>query len=180
MLEREGDAVHRDREHGVSAVQGYRRERRNQDIFESVNGRYMAANRRSMRLAAVYGPGIRVIGSITTAAVLLYGSLRVLDGDTKVGVLAAFLLYLRRFFEPMQDLSQFFNVFQSAAAGLEKLSGVLEEQPVVPEPVSPVSLGRATGRVEFRTVEFGYRPTRPVLHTLELTIPAGQTVALVG
>jgi len=140
----------------------------------------MAANRRSMRLAAVYGPGIRVIGSITTAAVLLYGSLRVLDGDIKVGVLAAFLLYLRRFFEPMQDLSQFFNVFQSAAAGLEKLSGVLEEQPVVPEPVSPVSLGRATGRVEFRTVEFGYRPTRPVLHTLELTIPAGQTVALVG
>ena len=165
---------------GIRAVQAFRREPRNQDIFESVNGRYMAANRRSMRLAAVYGPGIRVIGSITTAAVLLYGSLRVLDGDIKVGVLAAFLLYLRRFFEPMQDLSQFFNVFQSAAAGLEKLSGVLEEQPVVPEPVSPVSLGRATGRVEFRTVEFGYRPTRPVLHTLELTIPAGQTVALVG
>src|SRR5207249_6192729 len=81
---------------GIRAVQAFRREPRNQDIFESVNGRYMAANRRSMRLAAVYGPGIRVIGSITTAAVLLYGSLRVLDGDTKVGVLAAFLLYLRR------------------------------------------------------------------------------------
>ena len=165
---------------GIRAVQAFRREERNQQIFEDVNGRYMAANKRSMRLGAVYGPGIRAIGTVTTAVVLLVGGLRVLDGGTTVGVLAAFLLYLRRFFEPMQDLSQFFNVFQSAAAGLEKLSGVLEEEAVVAEPDQPVELHDAPGQVEFRRVEFSYRAGTPVLHTVDLEIPAGQTVALVG
>ena len=165
---------------GIRAVQAFRRETRNQLIFEDVNGRYMSASKQSMRLGAVYGPGIRAIGSVTTFAVLLVGGLRVLDGHTTIGVLAAFLLYLRRFFEPMQDLSQFFNVFQSAAAGLEKLSGVLEEVPAVPEPDAPVELHDAPGRVELRSVEFSYRPGTPVLHRVDLVIPAGQTVALVG
>ena len=74
-----------------------------------------------------------------------------------VGVLAAFLLYLRMFFEPMQDISQFYNTFQSASAALEKLSGVLEEQPTVAEPGHPVPLPAARGDVRFDRVDFGYR-----------------------
>jgi ABC-type multidrug transport system fused ATPase/permease subunit len=166
---------------GMRAVQAFRREPRNQAIFEDVNGRYTAANAWSMRLAAVYGPGIRALGNITMAVTLLYGSYRVLGGSTTLGVLAAFLLYLRRFFEPMQDLAQFFNVFQAAAAGLEKLSGVLEERPLVAEPApsASVDLSAPAGEVRFDAVRFGYRKA-VVLPDFDLVIPAGQTVALVG
>ncbi|MEY2568918.1 MAG: ATP-binding cassette, subfamily bacterial [Actinomycetota bacterium] len=164
---------------GIRAVQAFRREGRNQSLFEDVNARYTDANRWSMRLAAVYGPAIRGVGGITVAVTLFYGATRVLDGATTVGVLAAFVLYLRRFFEPMQDLAQFFNVFQAAAAGLEKLSGVLDEQPTVAESAAPVALLSARGEVRFAHVRFGYRQA-VVLPDLELRVPAGQTVALVG
>jgi ABC-type multidrug transport system fused ATPase/permease subunit len=96
-----------------------------------------------------------------------------------IGVLAAFLLYLRQFFAPMEELSQFYNLFQAAAAALEKLSGVLAEPPSVPEPLEPTPLASARGEVRFEGVEFGYRD-RPVLHRLDLMIPAGQTLAVVG
>ena len=91
----------------------------------------------------------------------------------------AFLLYLRRFFEPMQEVAMFYNSYQSATAALEKLSGVLEERPAVAEPTDPVPLRRAARRDPFDGVRFGYTD-RTVLPHLDLTIPAGQTVALVG
>ena len=114
---------------GIRAVQSYRRERRNQEIFADVADRYADANISSFRLVSVFMPGIRLIGNVTIGIVLLYGGYRVIEGDMTVGVLAAFLLYLRMFFEPMQEISQFYNTFQSASAALEKLSGVLEEVP---------------------------------------------------
>src|SRR5690606_2007083 len=96
-------------------------------------------------------------------------------------VLVAFLLYLRRFFEPMQEISQFYNALQSATAALEKLSGVLQERPGVPEPASPASTPeKGRGAVPFGGVSFGYRPDQMVLPRIDLDIPAGQTVALVG
>ena len=170
---------------GIRAVQAYRGERRNQDIFGELNAEYAAASLRSSRLIAIYSPGIALVGNLAIGAVLLYGGLRVVDGDMKVGVLVTFLLYLQRFFDPLQDLSQFYNTFQSAAAALEKISGVLDEAPAVPEPDEPVTLPAAadparSGRaVRFDAVRFGYRDA-PVLPGLDLIIPAGQTVALVG
>jgi ABC-type multidrug transport system fused ATPase/permease subunit len=166
---------------GIRAVHAFRREPRNQAIFADVNGAYRKANERSFQLVAIYGPGIKLLGNLTIGVVLLYGGTRAMNGDLRVGVLAAFLLYLRRFFEPMQELSQFYNSFQSAAAALEKLAGVLEEQPAVPEPAAPVALpGEARGAVRFAGVRFGYRSGKDVLPRLDLDIPAGQTVALVG
>jgi ATP-binding cassette subfamily B protein len=165
---------------GIRAVHAFRRERRNQEIFEDVNGRYFAANLRSNRLSAVYGPGVAGLGRATVAVTLLAGSYRVLDGDMTIGVLAAFLVYVRRIFEPVQDLSQFYNLFQAAAAALEKLSGVLDEAPSVPEPERPVALLEPRGDIRFTGVGFGYRAGRPVLTGLDVHVPAGQTVALVG
>ena len=110
---------------------------------------------------------------------LVYGGYRVMGGQTEVGVLAAFLLYLRRFFEPMQELSMFYNSLQSATAALEKLSGVLDEKPAVAEPEHPVALAHIEGRVDLDNVRFGYRDAI-VLPGLDLHIPAGQTVAMVG
>ncbi|MBA2444904.1 MAG: ABC transporter ATP-binding protein, partial [Nocardioidaceae bacterium] len=89
-------------------------------------------------------------------------------------------LYLRQFFEPMQEISQFFNTFQSASAALEKLSGVLSEAPSVPEPGQPTPLVDARGAVSFEHVRFEYVEGHPVLPDLDLSIPAGQTLAMVG
>ncbi len=170
---------------GIRAVQAFRRERRNEEIFGDLNADYAAASLRSSRLIAVYAPSITLVANLVIGAVLLYGGFRVIGGDMKVGVLVTFLLYLQRFFDPLQDLSQFYNTFQSAAAALEKISGVLDEAPAVPEPENPARLpgpadpARSGRTVRFESVRFGYRET-PVLPGLDLTIPAGQTAALVG
>lgn len=164
---------------GIRAVQAFRREPRNQEIFEQLNDDYREANAGSMRLIAVFMPGIKLIGNITVAGVLLYGGWLALHGEVTVGVLAAFLLYLRQFYEPMQEISQFYNTLQSAGAALEKLSGVLEEEPSVPEPRTPSALV-TKGKVRFEGVRFAYVEDRPILPSLDLTVPAGQSVALVG
>ncbi|MCM0673859.1 ABC transporter ATP-binding protein/permease [Micromonospora phytophila] len=167
---------------GIRAVQAFRREPRNQRIFAAVSDDYRRTSLHAFRLIATYSPGIKVIGNVTVAVVLCYGGWRVLGGATEIGVLAAFLLYLRRFFEPMQELSQFYNSLQSATAALEKLAGVLDERPAVAEPARPVPLptGPGHGAVAFRGVRFGYRPDAPILTDLDLAVPAGQTVALIG
>jgi ABC-type multidrug transport system fused ATPase/permease subunit len=164
---------------GIRAVQAFRREPRNQEIFEDVNARYRDANIWSNRLASTFGPGINVLGRFTTATVLLFGGYLVVQGQLTLGVLTAFVLYLRQFFEPMQDLSQFYNVFQAAGAALEKIAGVVEEMPTVPEPAPPVVLDGVRGAVALEAVTFAYRE-RPVLHDISVAIPSGQVVALVG
>jgi ATP-binding cassette, subfamily B, bacterial len=165
---------------GIRAVQAFRREPRNQEIFDDVNEQYRAANLVAFRLVAWFMPGIRLIGNITIALVLIYGGYLAIQGQVTIGVLAAFLLYLRQFFEPMMEISQFYNTFQSASAALEKLSGVLEEEPSVPEPAAPVALPDPRGEVRFDHVDFSYVEGVPVLPGLDLNIPAGQTLALVG
>ncbi|MCW2674171.1 MAG: transporter [Frankiales bacterium] len=164
---------------GIRAVQAFRREPRNDEIFGQLNEDYRVANDRAFKLVALFAPGIKLIGNATIAAVLVFGAVRVIDGHTQVGVLAAFLLYLRRFFEPMQELSMFYNSLQSATAALEKLSGVLEEPSTVRPATDPVPLPSAGGELTFDRVRFGYRDA-VVLPDLDLVIPAGQTVALVG
>ena len=170
---------------GIRAVQAFRREDRNEEIFGDLNEANAVANLRSQRLLAIYFPGVTLVGNVAIGAVLLYGGFRVIDHQMQIGVLVTFLLYLQRFFDPLIDLSQFYSAFQSAGAALEKISGVLDEDPAVAEPEHPVQLPAsanpdAAGReVRFDSVTFGYRKST-VLPDLSLTIPAGQTVALVG
>ena len=169
---------------GIRAVQAFRREDRNADIFSGLGQDYAQASARASRLSAIYGPCISLVGNVITGVILGYGGLLVIEGNIKVGVLATFLLYLQRFFDPLQDVSQFYNTFQSAASGLEKISGVLDQDAAVPEPPAPQPLparaaATAGRRVRFESVTFGYRD-HLVLPGLDLDIPAGQTVALVG
>ncbi|ORB62721.1 ABC transporter ATP-binding protein [Mycolicibacterium tusciae] len=165
---------------GIKAVQAYRREPRNQEIFEDVADDYREINEKTFRLLAIFMPGVKLVGNLTTSVVLLYGGYRVLNGEMTIGTLAAFLLYLRMFFEPMQEISQFFNTFQSASSALEKLAGVLAERPSISDPQQPVELGTVRGDIAFNDVQFSYVEGRPVLPDLNLEVPAGQTVALVG
>jgi ATP-binding cassette, subfamily B, bacterial len=125
---------------GLRAVQAFRREHRNEEIFDELSGEYAKASAWSSRLNAVFASGISLVANVVIATVLVYGGVLVIDGSMKVGVLASFLLYLQRFFDPLQDVSQFYNSFQGAASALEKLSGILEEDPSVPEPAAPRAL----------------------------------------
>jgi ATP-binding cassette subfamily B protein len=167
---------------GIRAVQAFRREPRNDEIFVSLDERNRRAMTASFQLLTVYWPGIMLIGNVTTAVVLLYGGDRVINGQMGVGLLAAFVLYLRQFFEPMAQVSQFYDAFQGAAAGIEKLAGVLDETPsvAIPEVSRRLPDGLFRGEVEMDHVGFGYRTSREILHDFSLSIPAGQTVALLG
>jgi len=165
---------------GIRAVQAFRREAQVAGVYEAEAEEYRAANAEAIRVNGVFDTGLVLIGNVTVAAVLLVGGLRVLDGGLDVGVLVAAVLYARRFFSPLAQIGMFYNSFQSATAALEKLSGLLAQEPTVPDPVRPVRLEQPRGDVRFEGVEFGYGDGPSVLPRLDLHVPAGQTVALVG
>lgn len=165
---------------GIRAVKAFRTEPRNNREFSGLVEDYRDANAKVIKLFGIFDPGLILIGNTAVAAVLLVGGFRVIDGSLAIGSLLAVLLYTRRFFDPMEEMAMFYNSYQGAAAALEKISGVLEEEPSVPDPTAPVDLWTARGAVDFRDVRFAYRDDRVVLPDFSLSIPAGQTVALVG
>ncbi|MEV0682238.1 ABC transporter ATP-binding protein [Nocardia sp. NPDC050378] len=165
---------------GMRAVQAFRREHRNQEVLGVEDAAYQKATTTAMRGVGDYVGLSNFIGKVTTVVVLLVGSWQVMEGNLAIGVLAAYLLYLDQFFGPLDELAQVFNSYQSAAAALEKISGVLEEEPAVAEPVEPVTVEHPTGAVRMDKVWFGYDAASPVLPEFDLDIPAGQIVALVG
>ncbi|HAM26221.1 MAG TPA: ABC transporter, partial [Microbacteriaceae bacterium] len=165
---------------GMRAVKAFRKEKRNEAEFAEYVEDYRVANMRTIRLFGILDPGLVLIGNVALGIVLLIGGLRVAQGGIAIGVLLAALLYTRSFFAPAQEMAMFYNSYQSAAAALEKISGVLEEQPSVPDPTRPIDLWQAKGSVRFEGVEFAYNAGRVVLPHFDLDIPAGQTIALVG
>lgn len=168
---------------GMRAVQAFRRESRNESIMDELNESFRDANRMALNTVARFTMTVRLVGNLSLALVLAIGAWRVANGALELGVLTAFTLYLRRFYDPLDDLAMVANSYTSATAALEKISGLLEEEPDVLDPKDPVTLPpHAGGRsVEFAQVEFRYSATGPVvLPRFDLTIPAGQTVALVG
>ena len=165
---------------GIRAVKAFRKEERNAGEFGGLTEGYRRANGRVIQLFGILDPGLVLIGNVTIAVMLLAGGLRVASGGLAIGVLLATLLYARQFFGPAQEMAVFYNSYQSAAAALEKISGVLEERPSVPDPTQPIDLRVAHGRVSFDDVEFAYKAGRVVLPEFSLNIPAGQTIALVG
>jgi len=165
---------------GIRAVKAFRKQTRNEKDFGELVEEYRSTNSRTIQLFGIFDPGLVLIGNVALAVVLLIGGLRVADGTLLVGTLLATLLYTRQFFAPAEDMAMFYNSYQSAAAALEKISGVLEEQPTVADPTRPIDLRKAQGSVGFDGVEFAYKADRVVLPTFDLQIPAGQTIALVG
>ncbi|MGF2948767.1 ABC transporter ATP-binding protein [Microbacterium alcoholitolerans] len=165
---------------GIRAVKSFRKEPRNDKTFRKVAGDYRDVNRRSMVLFGTFEPGLMAVSALTIALVVLWGGIRVSDGVLGVGVLLATVLYVRNFFAPMQEIAMFLNSYQSATAALEKVSGVLDEVPTVPDPAKPVDLWESRGAIRFDEVTFGYNGEKTILPNFTLDIPAGQTIALVG
>ncbi|MEU2272578.1 ABC transporter ATP-binding protein [Streptomyces olindensis] len=170
---------------GIRPVRAFRREAANDADFGALNQRHERTNGDALLEMARYVTGSRLIANTAVAAIVLWGAYRVADGTLALGVLAAAVLYLRRLYDPIDRLGMFLNSYQSAAASLEKIAGLLAQTPSVPEPSSPRQLppleSEHPGReVVFDGVRFGYRTGGEVLPRFDLTIPAGQTVAVVG
>lgn len=165
---------------GIRAVKAFRKERRNDVEFGDISADYRRVNLTLVKLYGVLDPGLILLANVTMAAVLVWGAMRVVGGGLEIGVLLAAVLYVRNFFSPLEEVAMFLNSYQSATAALEKVSGVLEEEPTVPDPAQPVDLWTAQGGIRFDHVEFGYGAGRVILPDFTLDIPAGQTVALVG
>lgn len=169
---------------GMRAVQAFRREPTTEADYRTLGEDFRDANLQIFGVNGRFQPGLILIGNMTVVAALAVGGWRVLDGTLAVGALAAVLLYCKRFFQPVQQLGMFYNSFQSATAALEKVSGLLSEEPTVTEPANPTPLpladGRTQGELRLDHVRFQYGEGPVVLPDLDLTIPAGQTVAVVG
>ncbi|MCX5267831.1 ABC transporter ATP-binding protein [Streptomyces sp. NBC_00199] len=170
---------------GIRPVRAFRREAVNEAGFRVLNRRHERRNGDALLEMARYVVGSRLVANTAVAAIVLWGAMRVADGSLELGVLAAAVLYLRRLYDPIDRLGMFLNSYQSAAASLEKIAGLLAQKPSVPEPSAPRELpalgGELPGReVVFDGVSFGYRTGGEVLPRFDLALPAGQTVAVVG
>ncbi|MEY4301454.1 MAG: hypothetical protein RJA30_605 [Actinomycetota bacterium] len=165
---------------GIRAVKAFRKERANQAKYDELVEDYRKINTKTIMFFGIYHPAEILISDFAVAAVLIFGGLRVLDGHLGIGVLTASVLYARRFFDPMESIAMFYNAYQSANSAMEKISGVLEEEPSVPEPANPVKLENPVGHLAFNDVEFHYSNGKTVLPPFNLDIPAGQTIAMVG
>ncbi|MGW2652736.1 ABC transporter ATP-binding protein [Streptomyces sp. NPDC001478] len=170
---------------GIRPVQAFRRERVNDEVFRALNETHERTNGDAMLENARYVVGSRLVANTAVAGIVLWGAYRVASGDLALGVLAAVVLYLRRLYDPIDRLSMFLNSYQSAAASLEKIAGLLAQTPSVPEAADPRELPERSGglpgrEVVFDAVGFSYRTGGEVLPRFDLTVPAGQTVAVVG
>jgi ATP-binding cassette subfamily B multidrug efflux pump len=167
---------------GMRVVQLFGREEDTARRFGALNLEHLEAHLRSITIYAVFFPAVEVLTAVAMALLLWYGGLRVLDGTLTVGVLAAFIQYTRRFFQPLQDLSEKFNLLQSAMASSERVFALLDEPVTVREPEAPVALPRPVrGEVRFDGVWFRYSPDGPwVLRDVSFTASPGRTIALVG
>jgi ATP-binding cassette subfamily B protein len=175
---------------GMGVVQLFGRERTELAKFQEINDDHMRAHLRSIHYYALFWPIIEVIAAVAVALVLWYGGLNVLEGTLTVGVVAAFLQYVRRFYRPIQDLSEKFNILQSAMASSERIFKLLDSEPTVPDPVSAKRMpSPVRGAVEFRDVWFAYNksghrddgsPPDWVLKDVSFKATPGERLAIVG
>ncbi|MEU3428848.1 ABC transporter ATP-binding protein [Streptomyces gardneri] len=169
---------------GIRPVRAFRREQQNDAEFAVLNHRHERSNGDALLEMARYVVGSRLVANTAVAGMVLWGAYRVADGTLELGVLAAAVLYMRRLYDPIDRLGMFLNSYESAAASLAKIAGLLAQEPGVPETTAPKELPDREGtpgrEVVFEKVRFAYRTGGEVLPAFDLRIPAGQTVAVVG
>jgi ABC-type multidrug transport system fused ATPase/permease subunit len=165
---------------GMRVVQAFNREQPAFENFRRVAQRYREANMRTVVLNGIYFPTVDLLSTAALAVVLAYGGHLYFTHTISLGTLFAFMLYVNNFFDPVQQLSQLYNTFLSATAALDKIMGVLDEKPQVVDRPGARELARIEGHVRFDGVRFTYGRGDEVLHGINLDVPAGTTVALVG
>jgi ATP-binding cassette subfamily B protein len=166
---------------GVRIVRAFGQEERHKESFSGLNDENRAANMKTVHLNAAYFPSVELLSAVATAGILVYGGQQVLDGDgVTIGVLASFVFYLTSFFDPIQQLSQLYTTYQAGMAALDKIFELLDEDPEIQDAPDAVELPPIRGEVTFDEVSFSYGGDEYALRDLDLHVPPGQTVALVG
>jgi ABC-type multidrug transport system fused ATPase/permease subunit len=165
---------------GMRVIQAFTQEDTTAGKFDELNQENRKAHVKAMSLSFIFLPSVEFLGMLATAIVLWFGGLAVARDTLTLGVIAAFLWYVTRFFQPIRELSQIYTTMQQAMAGGEQIFKLLDTEPEVADAPDARDLGPIEGRIEFRDVTFSYQPEVPVLEHVSLTVEPGSTVALVG
>lgn len=165
---------------GMQVIQAFVQEEAALERFDSINRANRDTTIAAMSLSFIFLPSVEFLGMLATAIVLWFGGLAVMRGEITLGIIVAFLAYVTRFFQPIQELSQIYTTMQAAMAGGERVLALLDTQPEVADRPGAVDMPPLVGRIELRHVSFSYRGDSRVLNDINLTIEPGQTVALVG
>jgi ATP-binding cassette subfamily B protein len=167
---------------GIRIVRAFAQERRHRGVFAELNEDNRRANMKTVNLNAAYFPGVELLSALATAGILFYGGVQAIQGDVTVGVLVAFVAALNNFFDPIQQLSQLYTTYQAGRAALDKIFGLLDERPELVERPNAIELERLRGELRFEGVSFSYGgpDAERALDGIDLVVPPGQTVALVG
>ncbi len=165
---------------GVSVIQLFLREKDTQRRFVELNDRYYQAAYYQIWIFGIFIPLIEVMSSVSLAVIIWYGGKEILQDHMTIGVLAAFIAYMRLFFQPVRELSQKYSIVQSAMASAERIFQLLETRDILPTRDHPVVPGRVRGEIAFARVNFAYEPDRPVIRDLSFETRAGETLAIVG
>ncbi len=165
---------------GMAVLQLFNREERSFDEFEATNRTHMEAYKDSILAYGLFYPAVEMLGIIAVAIILFMGGGMTLRGAVSVGTAIAFIQYSQRFFKPIQDLSDKYNVLQAAMASSERIFKLLDTPVTIADPPQPRELAEPRGRVEFRRVGFAYKDGHKVLDNVSFTVEPGETVAVVG
>jgi ATP-binding cassette subfamily B protein len=168
---------------GIRIVRSFGQEPQHVERFRELNDLNRDANMKTVYLNAAYFPAVELLSALATVGILLYGGFQVIDGNVTIGVLIAFVAALNGFFDPIQQLSQVYTTYQQGMAALDKIFDLLEVQPDLVDAPDAIELGRLRGEIELRDVSFCYGSGEDAVWAVEdlaLTVPPGQTVALVG
>jgi ABC-type multidrug transport system fused ATPase/permease subunit len=168
---------------GIRVVRAFGAERRHIARFRELNDENRAANMTTVNLNAAYFPGVEFLSALVTVEILLVGGYEVINGHASTGVVFGFIAALNNFFDPIQQLSQLYTTYQSGMAALDKIFELMDEQPEIVDRPDAVPLERIRGELRFEDVSFRYGASEDspwALHDIDIVIPAGQTVALVG
>ncbi len=165
---------------GMGTVQIFAKEKEESESFSKINKDYTDANIRSIFYYAVFYPGVEFLSSIALALIIWYGGGEVIQGTLTIGVLFAFIQYTEMFFRPIRDLSEKYNILQTAMASSERIFKLLDTDTFVRNPENPVKLKEVKGEIEFKNVWFAYNDEDHVLKNISFKIEPGQTVAIVG
>ena len=165
---------------GVRVVRAFGQEPRHRSRFGELNEDNREANMRTVYLNAAYFPAVELLSAVATGVILVYGGNQVLENAVTIGVLASFVFYLQTFFDPIQQLSQLYTTYQAGMAALDKIFGLLDEEPDVTDAPDAIELPSVRGEIRFEDVTFAYGDGAPALAEVNLHVAPGQTVALVG
>jgi ATP-binding cassette subfamily B multidrug efflux pump len=165
---------------GISIVQYFAKEKKTIDEFEKINREHTEQNKKSVFYYAVFFPIVELISAIAVGLIIWYGGGQVVQNAVSIGVIVSFIQFTEMFFRPIRDLSEKYNILQTAMASSERIFELLDEKPAVVDPQEPKDIGRFKGDIEFKDVWFAYNKEDYVLKNVSFKISEGEKVAFVG